>query len=176
MLPGDTRTVVGNGLFSATLLLLYSVSALYHALPAGRAKHLCRLLDHQAIFLVIAGSYTPFTLGVLDGAWGWTLFGLIWSAALAGVTLKAVVGARHPALFMALYIGMGWLILVAVVPLSQRMPVAGLGWLLAGGLAYTGGLGFYAWQGQRYSHCAWHLCVLAGTACHFVAVLRYATG
>jgi hemolysin III len=174
--PGDTRTLIGNALFAATLLLLYSVSAVYHALPPGPAKHVCRLLDHQAIFLLIAGSYTPFTLGVLRGPWGWTLLGLIWSAALFGVTLKATAGVRHPVLSMVLYLGMGWLVLVAIGPLSQRMPADGLAWLLAGGIAYTGGLGFYAAHRRRYCHFAWHLCVLAGTACHFVAVLRYAAG
>jgi len=174
-LPPATKTMVGNALFSATLLLLYLVSTLYHALPPGRAKHLCRRLDHQVIFLAIAGTYTPFTLGVLQGAWGWTLLALVWGAALAGIVLKAVAGVRWPALAMALYLGMGWLVLVAIAPLAQRMPVPGLLWLLAGGLAYTGGLGFYAAR-RRYCHFAWHLCVLAGTGCHFVAVLRYAAG
>ncbi|MFB3819228.1 MAG: hemolysin III family protein, partial [Candidatus Methylomirabilales bacterium] len=122
----NPKAVVGNAIFSTTLLLLYLVSALYHALPPGRSKHICRLLDHQAIFLVIAGTYTPFTLGVLWGPWGWMLLGVIWSAALAGITLKAAVGLRHPGVSMALYLGMGWLVLVAVEPLSQGMPAAGL--------------------------------------------------
>jgi hemolysin III len=172
----NPRAVVGNAVFAATLLLLYLVSALYHALPPGRAKHVCRLLDHQAIFLAIAGTYTPFTLGVLSGPWGWALLVAVWSAALAGIALKAAAGLRHPGLSMALYLGMGWLVLVAIEPLSQRMPVSGLVWLLAGGLAYTGGLVFYAAHGRRYCHFAWHLCVLTGTLCHFVAVLHYAAG
>jgi hemolysin III len=170
------KAAAGNAVFSATVLLLFFASALYHALPPGRAKHVCRLLDHQAIFLVIAGTYTPFTLGVLWGPWGWTLLGVIWCAALAGIVLKARAGVRHPGIAMALYLCMGWLVLVAIGPLCQRMTAAGLVWLLAGGLAYTAGLAFYAAHARPYCHFAWHLCVLAGTACHFVAVLRYAAG
>jgi hemolysin III len=173
---GEVAAILSATVFAATLLLLYCASTLYHALPVGRAKEVCRLLDHQAIFLLIAGTYTPFTLGVLRGPWGWTLLGLIWGAAAAGVILTATCGTRHPRVLMTLYLAMGWLVIVAIEPLLQRTPAAGVAWLLAGGLAYTGGLAFYAAHGRRYSHCAWHVCVLAGTSCHFVAVLWYAAG
>jgi hemolysin III len=133
------------------------------------------ILDHGAIYLLIAGTYTPFTLGVLRGPWGWTLFGLIWALAVAGIVLKSVGGVRHPRLSTALYLAMGWLILAAARPLWRAMPGWGLFWLAAGGVAYTAGVGFYAARRMRYAHFVWHLFVLAGTACHFVAVLRYST-
>ncbi|MCK5495318.1 MAG: hemolysin III family protein, partial [Hyphomicrobiaceae bacterium] len=133
-----------------------------------------QVLDHSAIFLLIAGTYTPFTLGVLKGAWGWTLFGLVWGIAVLGVVLKSVRGARHQRLSAILYLAMGWLIVIAVKPLWLNMPFWGLFWLLAGGVAYTAGVGFYAAGRIRYSHFIWHLFVIAGTACHFIAVLRYA--
>jgi hemolysin III len=156
------------------MVLLYLTSTLYHALPWNRAKRVFQVLDHAAIFLMIAGTYTPFTLGVLRGAWGWTLFGLVWCLALAGIVLTAAGGVRYPKLTTSLYLGMGWLILVAVKPLWLRMPPEGLFWLLAGGIAYTVGVVFYASRRLRYGHFVWHLFVIAGTACHFNAVLRFA--
>jgi hemolysin III len=153
---------------------MYLVSTLYHALPASSAKRVLRLLDHGAIFLLIAGTYTPITLGVLRGAWGWTLLSLVWGFALLGILLKASRGFRHPRLSMTLYLGMGWLAIIAVRPLWLHMPASGLLWLAAGGVAYTGGVAFFALERLRYAHFAWHLCVLAGTACHFVAVMNYA--
>jgi hemolysin III len=166
---------VGASVFAATIVLLYLASTLYHALPRNRAKRVLQVIDHGAIFLLIAGTYTPFTLGVLRGAWGWTLLGVVWGLAAVGIVLKAVGRLRHPALSVCLYLGMGWLVLIAVRPLWLRVPLAGLLWLLAGGLAYTAGLAFFAAKGMRYSHLVWHLFVLAGTACHFFAVLWYAT-
>ena len=156
------------------MVLLYLTSTLYHALPRNRAKRVFQVLDHAAIFLMIAGTYTPFTLGVLRGTWGWTLFGLVWGLALAGVVLTAAGGARYPKLRVGLYLAMGWLILVAVKPLWLRMPSWGLFWLFAGGIAYTAGVAFYAAKRVCYSHFVWHLFVVAGTACHFIAVLRFA--
>jgi hemolysin III len=173
---GEGAAIAGATVFAVTMLLLYCASTLYHALPAGRAKGVCRLLDHQAIFLLIAGTYTPFTLGVLRGPWGWTLLGLVWGAAAGGVILTATCGTRYPRVLMALYLAMGWLVLIAIEPFLQRTPPAGVAWVLAGGLAYTGGLAFYAAERRRYCHCAWHLCVLTGTTCHFLAVLWYAAG
>jgi hemolysin III len=170
---GDAAGIVGASVFAATMVLLYLTSTLYHALPRNRAKRVFRVLDHGAIFLLIAGTYTPFTLGVLRGTWGWTLFGLVWGLAAAGVVLKAVGGVRYPILSTCLYLGMGWLVLIAVRPLWLRMPPSGLLWLLAGGLAYTAGVAFFAAERIRYSHFVWHLFVLAGTACHFLAVLWY---
>jgi hemolysin III len=166
--------IVGASVFAATMVLLYLTSALYHALPRNRAKRVFQVLDHAAIFLMIAGTYTPFTLGVLRGTWGWTLFGLVWGLALAGVVLTAVGGVRYPKLRICLYLAMGWLILIAVKPLWLRMPTWGLFWLFAGGIAYTVGVVFYAAKRVRYCHFVWHLFVMAGTACHFIAVLRFA--
>lgn len=166
--------LVGAGVFAATVALLYLTSTLYHALAPNRAKRVFQILDHGAIYLLIAGTYTPFTLGVLRGPWGWTLFGLIWALAGAGIVLKAVGGVRHPRLSTGLYLAMGWLILAAAKPLWHAMPGWGLLWLAAGGVAYTAGVGFYAASRRRYAHFVWHLFVLAGTACHVIAVLRYA--
>ena len=172
---GGTAAIVGASVFAGTVVLLYLSSTLYHALPRNKAKQVSRVLDHDAIFLLIAGTYTPFTLGVLQGAWGWTLFGLVWSLAVLGIVLKAVRGVRYPVLSTCLYLGMGWLILIAVRPLWLRVPLAGLLWLAAGGLAYTVGVAFFAAERVRFSHFIWHLFVLAGTTCHFFAVLWYAT-
>jgi len=171
---GDAARIAGAGVFAAAMVLLYLASTLYHALPGNRAKRVFQVLDHAAIFLMIAGTYTPFTLGVLRGVWGWTLFGLVWGLAFAGVVLTAAGGVRYPKLTTSLYLGMGWLILVAVKPLWLRMPPEGLFWLLAGGIAYTLGVVFYAARRLRYGHFVWHLFVIAGTACHFNAVLRFA--
>lgn len=171
--PHGTMNIVGVSIFAATAAGLYLTSTVYHALPHGRAKRVLRGLDHGAIYLLIAGTYTPFTLGVLRGGWGWTLLGVIWSLALAGLIFKMLVSFRYPRLSTALYLAMGWLVIVAVYPLIQRMPIEGLLWLLAGGLLYTGGIGFYAAKQMKYAHFIWHLCVLTGTACHFVAVISY---
>jgi len=172
---GDGGYVAGTILFATTIVLLYLASTLYHALPVGKAKRVFRIIEHSAIFLLIAGTYTPFTLGVLRGAWGWTLFGIVWSLALAGVILKAVGRASHPILSTGLYLLMGWVIVIAIDPLVTRVPTPGLLWLLAGGLFYTVGVVFFAtdWR-LRYGHLIWHLFVMAGTACHYIAVLGYA--
>jgi len=166
--------IVGVSVFAATMIILYTFSTLYHALPHGRAKRVFRIFDHSAIYLLIAGTYTPFTLAVLHGAWGWTLFGLVWGLAVLGVVLKTVGALHHPILSTALYVMIGWLAIVAVRPLWNALPPVALVWMLAGGLAYTGGVAFYATDGKRYFHFLWHLCVLGGTACHVCAVLRYA--
>ena len=171
---GGAGFIVGASVFAASLVLVYAASTLYHALPRGTAKHVFRLIEHAAIFLLIAGTYTPFTLGVLRGAWGWTLFGLVWGFAAAGVLLKAVGGVRYPRLSLLLYLGMGWLIVIAIRPLWLHVPLPGLLWLLLGGIAYTAGVGFFAAKHLRYGHFVWHLFVLAGTSCHFIAVRFYA--
>lgn len=171
---GGAAGIVGASIFAATMILLYLSSTLYHALPRCRAKQVFRILDHGAIFLLIAGTYTPFTLGVLNGVWGWTLFGLIWGMAVAGIVLKIVFGARHPRISTTLYLAMGWLAIIAVKPLWQHVPPWGLFWLLAGGVAYTLGVVFFALDKRiRYCHLIWHLFVIAGTTCHFFAVLWY---
>jgi hemolysin III len=170
---GDPWVTAGTLVFVLSAALLYAASTLYHALPAGPAKHAVRVLDHASIYLLIAGTYTPFTLGVLRGAWGWTLFGLVWSLALAGVTFKVVAGFRFPLASTMVYLGMGWLVLLAIGPVVALVPRPGIALLVAGGLAYTGGVAFYASR-RPYAHAVWHLFVAAGTACHAVAVGLYA--
>jgi hemolysin III len=171
---GTLSDVIAVSVFAAAMALMYLSSTIYHALPQGQAKRVFQVLDHSAIYLLIAGTYTPFTLGVLQGAWGWTLFGLVWGLAAFGVLVKAFAGIRWHVLSTALYIGMGWLALIAAKPLWESLPLAGLAWLLAGGIAYTAGVYFYAKKTLRFGHFVWHLFVVAGTACHFVAVWKYA--
>ena len=170
----DSTAVAGAAIFGATLILLYATSTVYHALPISKGKELFRVLDHSAIYLLIAGTYTPFALGPLRGPWGWTLLFIIWALALVGIGSKLTIGFRLPHLSTALYLAMGWLIVVAIKPLVETIPHAGLLWLAAGGVAYTGGVVFYAMKRVRYAHMIWHLCVAAGSVCHFIAVLRYA--
>lgn len=173
-LDNGAAAVVAASVFGGTVALLYLTSTLYHAITHHRAKRIFRRLDHAAIYLLIAGTYTPFTLGVLRGPWGWTLFGIVWGLAGTGVLVKAVIGVRYPRLSTALYVAMGWLVLIAIKPLWAAMPAWGMFWLVAGGVAYTAGVAFYAAPRLRYAHLVWHLFVLAGTGCHFVAVWRYA--
>lgn len=173
-IPHGASNIVGVSIFAATMAALYLASTLYHAIPHPRTKRVLRVIDHGAIFLLIAGTYTPFTLGILRGAWGWALFGTVWGLALAGLGFKVVGGLRFPMASTAIYLAMGWLVIVAIQPLWQRMPPAGLAWLVAGGVAYTGGVTFYVMKRLRYGHFLWHLCVLAGTTCHFFAVIGYA--
>ena len=155
-------------------MLLYLTSTLYHALPKSRAKRVFRVVEHSAIYLLIAGTYTPFTLGVLRGAWGWTLLGLIWSLAVMGMVLTALGGVRYPAVSTVVYVAMGWLIVIAARPVWLRVPAAGLAWLVLGGLAYTIGVAFFAAKRLPFGHFVWHLFVLVGTTCHFFAVMWYA--
>ena len=171
---GTAVNVVGASVFAATVVLLYFASTLYHAVPHPRAKRLLKKLDHGAIYLLIAGTYTPFTLGVLGGPWGWTLFGLVWALAVVGVTLKAFDRISHPVWSTGLYIVMGWLVVIAAKPLLTNIPAPGLILLAAGGLAYTLGIAFFTLDSRvRYAHFVWHLFVIAGTTCHFFAVLGY---
>lgn len=174
---GQAANVIGASLFAGTAIVLYLVSTLYHALPAGRAKVLLNRLDHAAIYLFIAGSYMPFLLGVLRGPWGWALFAVVTSAAVLGVGAKLLDRLRHPLWSTGLYVAMGWVALIAAVPLYERMSPAGIGWLLAGGLAYTLGAVVFLFDSKvRYAHFVWHLFVLAGTTCHFFAALWHAHG
>jgi hemolysin III len=168
---GSISFLVGTIVFTVTMLLLYLGSMLYHAWPQTPAKSILQVLDHSAIYLLIAGTYTPFALGPLRGVWGWTMLGLIWALAALGVLVKATRGtARHRKLAMTLYLGMGWLALIFIRPLALAVPLSVLLWLLAGGIAYTTGVLFYVNRRLRYSHFVWHLFVLAGTGCHFAAV------
>jgi hemolysin III len=172
----SAANLVGAIVFAVTMVLLYAASTLYHALPQGRAKRVFMKLDHGAIYLFIAGSYTPFALGALSGPWGWTLFGLVWSMAVMGVVLKSFNRLTHPWLSTGLYLAMGWLVLIAAVPLVQNVPTMGIALLVAGGLAYTLGVVFFALDHKvRYAHAVWHAFVVAGTGFHFFAVLNYSS-
>jgi len=171
-LRGTAWHVTGAAIFGSTLVLLYAASTLYHAIPLVRAKRVLRVLDHSAIYLLIAGTYTPFTLGPLRGPWGWALLGVVWAGAAAGIIFKSVAVDRAPILSTALYVAMGWCVVVALGPLVRALAPGGLILLLAGGLAYTLGIVFYAWQ-RRFHHFVWHLFVLAGSVLHYFAVLLY---
>ena len=171
---GDLAGLIGFSVFGGSMVLLYLSSTLYHAIPSSSTKERFQVLDHMAIFLLIAGTYTPFTLGVLRGTLGWTLLGLVWGMALFGIALKAIHGARFQTLSTWLYLGIGWLAVVAIVPLWNGLPGWGFFWLLMGGVFYSVGVVFFMAERYRYFHFIWHLFVLAGTACHFIAVLYYA--
>lgn len=173
--PAGAPAIVGVSIFVATTILLYLSSTLYHALSQTRAKRLFQLFDHSAIFLLIAGTYTPFTLGILRGAWGWTLFGIVWGLAIFGILVKSIAGAHPGRLSTILYLAMGWLAVVAIEPLWANLPALGLFWLLGGGLMYSAGVIFFVYDARlRYGHFVWHLFVMFGTACHVVAVMMYA--
>ena len=172
---GDPAFIVGASVFCAAMILLYSTSTLYHALGQGRLKRLLRVLDHSAIFVLIAGTYTPFTLGVLRDSAGWPLFATVWALALLGIGLKAFGRVDHPMVSTGLYLAMGWVVLLALDALVAAVPPAGLAWLVAGGLAYTLGIIFYLTDERlRYGHTVWHAFVVGGTACHYFAVLWFA--
>jgi len=172
-LQGDVRGAVCGAIFGATLVLLYSASTIYHSLRSERSKHLLRKLDHASIFLLIAGTYTPFLLVSLRGPWGWSLFGVVWGLCGAGIILKFFLAGRFRMLSTLIYVLTGWLIVIAIKPLMAALPPGGI-WLLgAGGLCYTGGTVFYLWKSLRYHHAIWHLFVLAGSICHFFSVFSY---
>ncbi|OGA77393.1 MAG: hemolysin D [Betaproteobacteria bacterium RIFCSPLOWO2_12_FULL_65_14] len=171
---GDAAGIIGASVFASTVVLLYLASTVFHALPASRAKRVFQILDHAAIYFLIAGTYTPFTLGVLRGPWGWTLFGLVWGLAALGTVIKCLGGVRYTKVSTWVYLAMGWLIVIAADTAWTLVPKWGLFWLLAGGLAYTAGAVFFMAERVRYFHFVWHLFVVAGTACHVVAVLWYA--
>ena len=169
---GSALNVVGVTVFSATMMLLYFASAMYHALPPGRAKRLFNRLDHASIYVFIAGSYTPFAFGALRGGWGWTLFGLVWGMAVLGVLLKGFDRLQHVGWSTGLYVAMGWLVLIAAVPLMHSVSSSGLVLLLAGGVCYTAGAVFFLLDSRlRFGHFLWHLFVMGGSACHFFAAL-----
>ena len=166
----DPWTIVGASLFVASLVILYTASTLYHAIPFERAKTRLRRFDHCAIYGLIAGTYTPFLIGGLRGPWGWTLFGVIWGLAVAGIIFKLFFTGRFKVLSTLIYVAMGWLVVVATGPLRAALPGSTLAWLVGGGLAYTAGTIFYLSR-RPYAHAVWHLFVLAGSVCHFAAVL-----
>ena len=168
--------LIGTIIFAATMLLVYLASTLYHCWPRTDTKSLLQVIDHSAIFLLIAGTYTPFALGPLRARGGLAMLGVVWVLALFGVIMKATRGVlRHRRLAMTLYLGTGWIGLTLIRPLALAIPLSGLLWLIAGGIAYTAGTLFFANERLRYGHFVWHLCVLAGTSCHFAAVFICAT-
>lgn len=171
---GDVTEIVGATVFGTAMVLLYSTSMLFHSFPHSRTKRVFQVLDHSAIYLLIAGTYTPFTLGVLHGTWGWILFGLVWSMAAAGILMKVLGGIRYNTASTLVYIAMGWLVVIAADTVWTLVPKWGIFWLFAGGIAYTLGAVFFLAERIRYFHFVWHLFVVAGTACHFIAVLWYA--
>jgi len=168
---GHAIHVTACAIYGTTLILLYVASTLYHSIPLPGAKRVLRVLDHCAIYLLIAGTYTPFALISLRGAWGWGLFGAVWGLALAGVIFKSVATGKARILSMVLYLALGWCVIWVLVPLSRVVPVRGLELLFAGGLAYTLGVVFYAWKRLPYNHAIWHVFVLAGSVLHFFAIL-----
>ena len=169
-LLGDAWHIVGASIFGATLISLYTASTLYHAVRSHPLKARLKVVDHAAIYLLIAGSYTPFTLVDLRGPWGWSLFGVIWGLAACGVVFKLFFTGRFNRISTGIYIGMGWLMVIAIVPMIREMAPVVLGWLLAGGVAYTAGTAFYHSRRVPYAHAVWHLFVLAGSMCHAIAV------
>ena len=170
---GSPMRTVAASIYGSTLVLLYAASTLYHALPRGRAKKVFNILDHAGIFLLIAGTYTPFTLVTLRGGWGWSLFGVIWGCAVLGIVIESVWMGKVRRPQLVLYLVMGWAVLVAIKPLVGSLAPGGLALLFGGGLAYTLGAVFYAWRGFRYHHAVWHVFVLVGSILHFFAVLFY---
>ena len=168
---GELGYIIGTSVFAASMILLYLASTLYHALQRPELKSFFHQIDHLMIYLLIAGTYTPFTLGVLHGAWGWTLFGIIWGLATIGMVLRILKRMGHPVISTGMYLLMGWLMLVAAEPMYEKVSTQGLLWLLAGAASYTAGVYFYATDGRlRYGHSIWHLFVLGGTASHYLAV------
>jgi hemolysin III len=170
---GTVWHIVSCSIYGATQILLYTASTLYHSIPLPRAKAVLRVFDHSAIYLLIAGTYTPFTLVNLHGPWGWALFGIVWGLAILGIALQGILIQHHAWLSAAPYVAMGWAALAGLQPLLETVAPGGLALLLAGGLAYTVGCIFYVWKKLPYHHAIWHVFVLAGSACHFFAVLFY---
>jgi hemolysin III len=170
---GNAWHIASCGVYGASLVALYLASTLYHGARAPRAKQFLQALDHCGIYLLIAGTYTPFTLVTLRGPWGWTLFGLVWGIALAGILFRVIFGTRYRPLAVASYVLLGWLCVVAVKPILELVPLGALAWIAAGGLTYTAGVFFFAAKRIPHHHAIWHLFVLVGSICHYVAVLLY---
>jgi hemolysin III len=170
---GTAWHVVGVSVYGGTLIALYAASTIYHACRSERLRKVFQVLDHSSIYLLIAGTYTPFALVTLRGPWGWTLLGLVWGIAVFGITWKAIAMHRLPAVSLASYVIMGWLAIIAIKPLLASVRVDGILWLLAGGLAYTMGTIFLGWKRLPYHHAIWHVLVLAGSVCHYFAIVKY---
>ena len=169
----DVWRIVSFSIYGATMIMLYMMSTLYHAIQHRGAKKVFRVLDHSSIYLLIAGTYTPFMLVSLRGGWGWSIFGVIWALAITGIVFKAIFIERMKKLSLVVYILMGWLIVIALEPLMHNIHPNGLYWLGGGGLCYTGGAVFYKMKSVKYTHAVWHLFVLGGSICHFFAIYLY---
>ena len=172
-LYGGALHIVSGSVYGASLVTLYLASTLYHGARSPRAKQTLQVVDHCCIYLLIAGTYTPFTLVTLQGGWGWTLFGLVWGLALAGIIFRIVFGTRYRTVAIVSYVLLGWLCVIAVKPILAAVPFGALAWIAAGGLAYTSGVAFFASKRIPHNHAIWHVFVLAGSICHFVAVALY---
>jgi len=172
-LYGDAGRIVSFTIYGVSLVTLYTASMVYHSARSKKMKAIFKIIDHSAIYILIAGTYTPFTLISLRGGWGWSLFGAVWALALLGIAFKIMLIKKFKILSTLTYVFMGWLVVIAVVPLAREITLGGISWLLAGGLLYTLGLIFYAWNRLPFNHAIWHLFVLSGSACHFFAVLLY---
>ncbi len=172
-LYGNAWHITSCSIYGSTMILLYVASTLYHGIPIPSIKGILRQIDHSAIYLLIAGTYTPFMLVNLRGSWGWSLFGIVWGIAVLGIVLKATSYGRLPGISLALYLAMGWIVVIAIKPMFAAIDQGGLLLLLLGGVAYTGGVVFYVWKKLPYSHAIWHLFVMAGSCFHFFAILLY---
>lgn len=170
---GNAWHIVSSSIYGATLILLYASSTLYHSIQIPRVKRIFQVIDHSAIFLLIAGTYTPFTLVSLRGAWGWSLFGVVWGLAVIGILFQVTRLRKWPVISLVLYVSMGWAVIVATKPLLTAIAPGGLLLLLIGGLSYTVGIVFYVWRRLPYHHAIWHVFVLAGSAFHFFAILFF---
>lgn len=175
-LGGDPWRIIGAAVFSVSLVLLYTASAVYHGAAGGPAKLRLEIMDHCAIFVLIAGTYTPFTLVTLQGVWGWSLFGVVWALAVAGVALKLIFATRFMLLSTLIYIAMGWLVVVAAGPMLRALPLGTVILLVAGGVTYTAGTLFYHNRRIPYAHAIWHLFVIAGSVLHYLAVATQVVG
>ncbi len=170
-LNGGARHVVACSVYGSTLIILYLASTLYHSIWAPKVKRIFKVIDHVAIYLLIAGTYTPFTLISLRGAWGWSMFGVIWGLALLGIVFKVLFIGRFKGLSLGIYLAMGWLVMISAKPLLASLPEGGFLWLLLGGLSYTVGVIFYVWKSLPFNHAIWHLFVMTGSTFHFFSVM-----
>jgi len=173
VMRGDAWRIAGCTTFGVTLVLLYAASTLYHTFHTPRLKRILKILDHTAIYLLIAGTYTPFTLVNLRGFWGWTLFSLVWALSVFGILWKLFHVEKLQIVSTLVYVAMGWLVLIAIKPVMSAVPLSGIAWLLAGGLFYTVGVLFFALKRIPYNHAIWHVFVMAGSVCHYFAVMFY---
>jgi hemolysin III len=172
-LYGSALHLVSCSIYGATLVMLYTASTLYHSFRSPRIKHIFKIIDHCSIYLLIAGTYTPFTLVMLRGGWGWSLFGIVWMLSFVGIIFKLFFVNKFQIISTIVYVLMGWIVVVAIKPMVAMIPLGCILWLVAGGLFYTTGVIFFAWHKIPFNHAIWHVFVVAGSVCHFLAVIFY---